>query len=151
MLWLIPFQSKDWRASDELLSDPRWNGYDVPPVSNANYAWILNIVSKLSVNGVAGFLLANGALGDPDTISIRTQLIKNDLVESIIVLPRDMFYSTDISVTLWILNANKKSRTIDHAGKTVNYRNRQKEVLFIDLRRCGAEYEKVYSTYRTGC
>lgn len=112
-----PFNQKDWRASDELLSDPRWNGYDVPPVSNANYAWILNIVSKLSVNGVAGFLLANGALGDPDTISIRTQLIKNDLVESIIVLPRDMFYSTDISVTLWILNANKKSRTIDHAEK----------------------------------
>jgi len=140
-----PFNQKDWRAEDELLSDSRWAGYDVPPVSNANYGWILNMVSKLSHNGVAGFLLANGALGDPDTVAIRRQLIKNDIVEAIIVLPREMFYSTDISVTLWILNKNKKARTADHNGKAVTYRDRQNEILFMDLRRWGSEYEKKYT------
>jgi type I restriction enzyme M protein len=57
-----PFNQKDWRAENELVDDPRWRGYDVPPKSNANYGWILNMVSKLSDNGVAGFILANGAL-----------------------------------------------------------------------------------------
>lgn len=139
-----PFNQKDWRASDELLNDPRWNGYDVPPVSNANYGWILHMASKLSSQGVAGFLLANGALGDPDTVAIRKQLIKNRLVEAIVILPRDMFYSTDISVTLWILNNNKKARSIELNGKVVKYRDRQDEILFMDLRRWGSEYEKKY-------
>jgi len=62
-----PFNQKEWRAENELIDDPRWNGYEVPPTSNANYGWILNIVSKLSQNGVAGFLLANGALSDDGT------------------------------------------------------------------------------------
>ncbi len=57
-----PFNQKDWRANTELIDDPRWNGYEVPPKSNANYAWILNMVAKLSQDGVAGFILANGAL-----------------------------------------------------------------------------------------
>ena len=57
-----PFNQKQWRAENELKDDPRWRGYDVPPTGNANYAWILNMVSKLSENGVAGFVLANGAL-----------------------------------------------------------------------------------------
>ena len=57
-----PFNQKEWRGDNELIDDPRWDGYEVPPTSNANYGWILNIVSKLSQNGVAGFLLANGAL-----------------------------------------------------------------------------------------
>jgi type I restriction enzyme M protein len=57
-----PFNQKDWRAENELIDDPRRMGYDVPPASNANYAWILTMVSKLSENGVAGFLLANGSL-----------------------------------------------------------------------------------------
>ena len=75
-----PFNQKDWRGANELTTDPRWAGYDVPPVSNANYGWILHMASKLSSNGVAGFLLANGALGDPDTVAIRKQIIKNHLV-----------------------------------------------------------------------
>lgn len=104
-----PFNQKEWRGNDELIDDPRWNGYEVPPTSNANYGWILNIVSKLSQNGVAGFLLANGALSDDGTeLKIRQQLIENNLVEAIIILPRNLFYTTDISVTLWILNKNKK-------------------------------------------
>ena len=62
-----PFNQKDWRAENQLTDDPRWDGYDVPPTSNANYAWILNMVSKLSSNGVAGFILANGALSADGT------------------------------------------------------------------------------------
>jgi type I restriction enzyme M protein len=98
----------------------------------------------LSSNGIAAFLLANGALGDPDTLSIRRKIIENNLVEAIIVLPRDMFYSTDISVTLWIINKNKNKRVGTQNGLQINYRDRQEEVLFMDLRRLGLEFEKKY-------
>jgi type I restriction enzyme M protein len=140
-----PFNQKDWRASDELVDDPRWRGYDVPPTSNANYAWILNMVSKLSENGVAGFILANGALsGGGDEYKIRRKLIENDVVESIVILPQNMFYTTGISVTLWILNKNKKARTVQLPDKTRNYRDRQHEILFMDLRQIGIPFEKKF-------
>lgn len=140
-----PFNQKDWRTATELTGDPRWQGYDVPPTSNANYGWILNIVSKLSANGMAGFLLANGALsGDGTELNIRRQLLKNHLVEAIVILPRNMFYSTDISVTLWILAGNRKARTVEQNGELVKYRNRENEVLFIDLRQWGEPFEKKY-------
>ncbi|MCX7714115.1 MAG: type I restriction-modification system subunit M [Clostridia bacterium] len=138
-----PFNLKNWRGKDELIDDYRWKGYEVPPVSNANYAWILHMLSKLDVtNGIAGFLLANGALNaGGEEYKIRKQLIENDKVEAIIVLPREMFYSTDISVTLWIINNNKKARTLN--GREL--RDRQNEVLFIDLRRWNENiYEKKY-------
>lgn len=137
-----PFNLKKWRSENELLTDVRWAGYGVPPVSNANYAWILHMLSKLNVvNGVAGFLLANGALGDSDTYDIRRKLIENDKVEVIIVLPREMFYSTDISVTLWILNQNKKGG-LYHKRQL---RNRTGEILFVDLRTWNQNiYEKKY-------
>ena len=145
-----PFNQKAWRAENELKDDPRWAGYDVPPTSNANYGWILNIVSKLSANGTAGFLLANGALsGDGTELEIRKQLLQNHLVEAIVILPRNMFYSTDISVTLWILNNNKKARTVEQNGKMVRYRNREDEVLFIDLRQWGEPFEKKYIQFST--
>lgn len=140
-----PFNQKAWRAENELLNDPRWDGYEVPPTSNANYGWILNIVSKLSQNGVAGFLLANGALSDDGTeLKIRKQLIENKLVEAIIILPRNLFYTTDISVTLWILNRNKKARVVEQNGQIKRYREREKEILFMDLRQMGSPYEKKY-------
>lgn len=140
-----PFNQKAWRADNELTGDPRWHGYDIPPTSNANYGWILNIVSKLSANGMAGFLLANGALsGDGTELNIRRQLLKNHLVEAIVILPRNMFYSTDISVTLWILAGNRKARTVEQNGQLVKYRNRENEVLFIDLRQWGEPFEKKY-------
>ncbi|NRS89052.1 type I restriction enzyme M protein [Flavobacterium sp. 7E] len=143
-----PFNQKDWRASEELVDDPRWRGYDVPPTSNANYAWILNMVSKLSENGVAGFILANGALsGGGDEYKIRRKLIEDDLVESIVILPRSMFYTTDISVTLWILNKNKKERTVTLPDETRNYRNRENEILFLDLREKGIPFEKKYTQF----
>ena len=140
-----PFNQKDWRADNELIDDPRWMGYDVPPASNANYAWILNMVSKLSENGVAGFLLANGSLSwGGDEYKIRRKLLENNLVEAIIILPPDMFYTTNISVTLWILNKNKKERSLEINWKIRNYRERQKEVLFMDLRQLGIPFEKKY-------
>jgi type I restriction enzyme M protein len=125
-----PFNLKGW-YNDNLAHDPRWSDYETPPESNANYAWILHMLNKLNVqNGVAGFLLANGALDDDDTKEIRQKLIENDKVEAIIVLPRNMFYSTDISVTLWILNNNKKGGP--RHGRML--RNREGEILFVDLR-----------------
>lgn len=140
-----PFNQKEWRADNELTNDPRWRGYEVPPTSNANYGWILNIASKLSQNGVAGFLLANGALSDDGTeLKIRKQLIDNNLIETIVILPRNLFYTTDISVTLWILNKNKTARTVEQNGKIKKYRNRQREILFMDLRQMGSPFEKKY-------
>ena len=127
-----PFNLKNWRDEDELTKDARWSGYALPPTSNANYAWILHMISKLDVNhGIAGFLLANGALNaDGVEQEIRQKLVENDKVEAIIVLPRDMFYTTDISVTLWIVNMNKHARTV--SGRSL--RERSNEILFMDLR-----------------
>ncbi|KAA6302392.1 MAG: Type I restriction enzyme EcoKI M protein [Candidatus Ordinivivax streblomastigis] len=143
-----PFNQKDWRGEDELTNDPRWQGYDVPPRSNANYGWILNMVSKLSENGVAGFILANGALsGGGEEYKIRRKLIENNLVEAILVLPRNMFYTTDISVTLWILNKNKKEQTRIIGDETRNYREREHEILFMDLRQIGEPFEKKFTQF----
>lgn len=140
-----PFNQKDWRAENELIDDPRWMGYDVPPKSNANYGWILNMVSKLSDNGVAGFILANGALsGGGEEYKIRRKLIENNLVEAILVLPQDMFYTTNISVTLWIINKNKKEQVRTIGNEIRNYRNREKEILFMDLRQIGIPFEKKF-------
>lgn len=125
-----PFNLKGW-YDDNLKNDARWADYATPPESNANYAWILHMLSHLrATNGVAGFLLANGALGDSDTVDIRKKLIQNDKVEAIIILPRELFITTDISVTLWILNQNKKGGM--YHGR--NLRNRENEILFMDLR-----------------
>lgn len=125
-----PFNLKGW-YDDNLQNDSRWADYTTPPESNANYAWILHMLSHLKpLDGVAGFLLANGALGDSDTLEIRKKLIQNDKVEAIIILPRDLFITTDISVTLWILNQNKKGG--EYHGR--NLRNRENEILFMDLR-----------------
>ena len=125
-----PFNLKGW-YDENLKNDARWADYNTPPESNANYAWILHMLSHLKANkGVAGFLLANGALGDSDTLAIRQKLIENDKVEAIIILPRELFITTDISVTLWILNQNKKGG--EYHGR--NLRNREGEILFMDLR-----------------
>ena len=125
-----PFNLKGW-FDENLRGDSRWMDYATPPEANANYAWILHILSHLKpLDGVAGFLLANGALGDSDTVDIRRQLIQNDKIEAIVILPRELFITTDISVTLWILNQNKKGG--DYHGRKL--RNREHEILFMDLR-----------------
>ena len=122
-----PFNLKGWRAEDALTDDPRFirAGYSVmPPVAH----------------GVAGFLLANGALniGDAEG-TLRKEILERDRVEAIIVLPRDMFYTTDISVTLWIVNMNKKAGTVN--GRQL--RDRTHEVLFMDLRRWDENIEEI--------
>ncbi len=127
-----PFNLKGWMGNNkDLAHDGRWAGYGTPPESNANYAWILHILSHLKgESGVAGFLLANGALNDSETVAIRQKLIENDKVEAIIVLPRELFITTDISVTLWILNQNKKGGVYHDR----HLRDRRQEILFMDLR-----------------
>ena len=144
-----PFNLRDWRELNELVEDERWNGYTVPPTSNANYAWILNIVSKLNKNGIAGLILSSGALGSGgEEYSIRKMLIEQDIVEAIITLPRDMFYNTDLSANLWILNKNKKERKLPINGKEFKIASSEKKVIFIDLRNYGTVYEKKYLEFK---
>ena len=97
-----PFNLKAWRGQDELVDDPRWSGYEVPPTGNANYGWILHMVSKLSENGIAGFVLANGSMSTntKGEGEIRKQLIDNDQVDCMIALPGQLFYTTQIPVCL---------------------------------------------------
>jgi len=138
-----PFNLKEWYSTTGQNCKFTLGGEIItPPESNANYAWILHMVNKLDVNnGIAGFLLANGALSSEQ--AIRQKLIEEDKVEAIIILPREMFYSTDISVTLWIVNNNKKARTLN--GR--HLRNRQGEVLFVDLRTWNQnKFEKKFIT-----
>lgn len=129
-----PFNLKNWFDADTMnKNDSRWVEFALPPESNANYAWILHMLSHLKPKkGVAGFLLANGALGDADGTApvIREKLIEKDKVEAIIILPRELFITTDISVSFWILNENKASGK--YQGRSL--RNRKNEILFMDLR-----------------
>ena len=140
-----PFNQSGWRTENELTADPRWAGFEVPPTSNANYGWILNILSKLSTDGTAGFILSNGALSaDGTELAIRRKLLELGKVEAIVILPRNLFYSTNISVTLWILNNNKKAHVANKNGVERHYRDREKEILFFDMRNMGEPYEKKF-------
>ena len=129
-----PFNLKEWRATDELIHDSRWSGYETPPTGNANYAWILHMVSKLSEHGVAGFVLANGSMSTNTTGegTIRQKLVENDLVDCMIALPGQLFYTTQIPVCLWFLTKNK------NADSERGYRNREGETLFINARKIGS-------------
>ncbi|CAA0088546.1 Type I restriction enzyme EcoKI M protein [Zhongshania aliphaticivorans] len=140
-----PFNLDQWRATDELTDDPRWSGYDVPPVGNANYAWILHMVSKLSENGVAGFVLANGSMSTntKGEGAIRQKLIENDLVDCMIALPGQLFYTTQIPVCLWFITKNKKAQTIKGHSES-NHRDRQGETLFIDARNMGSMMDRTH-------
>ncbi|WP_319549134.1 class I SAM-dependent DNA methyltransferase [Desulfogranum marinum] len=135
-----PFNLKQWRGPDELLDDPRWEGYEVPPANNANYAWILHMISKLSENGVAGFVLANGSMSTTTNSEgeIRKKIIESDLVDCMIALPGQLFYTTPIPVCLWFLSKNKKLDT------KRGYRDRQGETLFIDARNMGTLVDRVH-------
>ncbi len=135
-----PFNLKAWREADELTHDPRWSGYEVPPTGNANYAWILHMISKLSENGVAGFVLANGSMSTTTNSEgdIRQKIIENDLVDCMIALPGQLFYTTQIPVCLWFISRNKK----EDAGR--GFRNRQGQTLFIDARKMGALVDRVH-------
>ena len=140
-----PFNQKQWRADNELVDDPRWSGFEVPPTGNANYAWIMHMISKLSENGTAGFVLANGSMssntGGEGTI--RQKIIENDLVDCMIALPGQLFYTTQIPVCLWFITKNKKENT------ELGYRDRQGETLFIDAREMGTMVSRVHKELTT--
>ena len=123
-----PFNMSDWGA-DALKGDYRWK-WGIPPNGNANYAWLSHIASKLSENGKAGVVLANGSLSTQTSGEgvIRENMIKDDLVECIISLPTQLFISTQIPVSLWFLNKKKMQK-----GK----------VLFIDARNYGRMESRV--------
>ncbi|WP_090415896.1 type I restriction-modification system subunit M [Nitrosomonas halophila] len=145
-----PFNLKEWRATDELSNDPRWAGYEVPPTGNANYAWILHMVSKLSENGVAGFVLANGSMSTNTSGEgvIRQKLIENDLVDCMIALPGQLFYTTQIPVCLWFLARNKGAQRIEGHSES-NHRERRGETLFIDARNMGSMIDRTHKELTT--
>lgn len=135
-----PFNLKDWRGADELTSDPRWAGYEVPPTGNANYAWILHMIAKLSANGVAGFVMANGSMSTNTNSEgeIRKKIIENDLVDCMIALPGQLFYTTQIPVCLWFITQSKR------ADSSRDFRDRQGETLFIDARNRGSMVDRTH-------
>jgi type I restriction enzyme M protein len=140
-----PFNQKDWRGADQLTDDPRWAGYEVPPTGNANYGWIMHMISKLSENGVAGFVLANGSMSTSTNSEgeIRKKIIENDLVDCMIALPGQLFYTTQIPVCLWFLTKNKKT------DAERGYRDRSGETLFIDARNIGVMVDRVHKELTT--
>ena len=123
-----PFNISDW-GGDRLHDDVRWK-FGVPPVGNANYGWLQHIVHHLAPNGVAGVVLANGSLTSNQTTEgqIRQSMIENDVVACVLTLPVQLFYSTQISASVWILARNK-----NFAHGT----DRRGQVLFIDARALG--------------
>ena len=139
-----PFNQKDWRDKNELTDDPRWSGYDTPPTGNANYAWIQHMISKLSEHGTAGFVLANGSMSTATSGEgkIRQQIIENDLVDCMIALPGQLFYTTQIPVCLWFISRDKQAKSA--ASQERGFRNRQGETLFIDARNMGSMISRVH-------
>lgn len=129
-----PFNISDWGGA-QLRDDRRW-AYGVPPAGNANYAWVQHIVSHLAPNGVAGFVLANGSLSTNTSGEgeIRKRLVEADLVDCIVAMPGQLFYSTQIPVSLWFLARNKRNgRGLENRP----LRDRSDEILFIDARKLG--------------
>ena len=127
-----PFNISDW-GGERLTEDVRWK-YGVPPTGNANYAWIQHIVSKLAPSGTAGFVLANGSMSTRilAELAIRKNLIEKDIVECVVNLPAQLFYSTQIPVCLWFMTKNKERH------------NRQGEILFIDARNKGEMVDRTH-------
>ena len=126
-----PFNISHW-GGDQLRDDLRWR-YGVPPAGNANFAWLQQIVSHLSSRGVAAVLLVNGSVSSQQSAEaeIRRRMIEADLVECIVALPGQLFYSTRVPAMLWFLNRDKSS------GGAGRRRDRCNETLFIDARSLG--------------
>ena len=129
-----PFNISD-RGGDRLTDDPRWR-FGTPPRGNANYAWLQHMLHHLSLSGTMGVVLANGSLtvnsaGQGD---IRQRMVDDDVVECIVALPSQLFYSVQIPVSLWFCTKNKSAR-VDRGERTL--RDRRERVLFIDAREMG--------------
>ena len=136
-----PFNVSDW-GGEHLREDRRW-AYGVPPVGNANFAWLSHMASKLSPKGVAGVVLANGSLSTQQSGEgeIRQKMVDGDLVECIVALPGQLFYTTPIPVSLWFLNRDKSS------GGKRGWRDRRGEVLFIDARQIGYMADRTHREF----
>ena len=136
-----PFNSSDW-GGDRLREDKRWK-YGIPPTGNANFAWVQHFIHHLAPNGIAGFVLANGSMssntsGEGD---IRKAIIEADLVDCMVAMPAQLFYSTQIPVCLWFLARDK------HNGRGAEgnpLRNRSRQTLFIDARKMGTLIDRVH-------
>ena len=103
-----PFNISDW-GQEKLVDDYRWK-YGIPPKGNANYAWLQHMISKLSANGKAAIVLANGSLAGGQEAEIRKNIIEADLVDCIIAMPSNLFYTVTIPCSVWIINRNKKQK-----------------------------------------
>jgi type I restriction enzyme M protein len=130
-----PFNDSDWRGA-LLKDDKRWV-YGVPPAGNANFAWVQHFIHHLAPTGLAGFVLANGSMSSNQSGEgeIRKAMIEADLVDCMVALPGQLFYSTQIPVCLWFLTRNKKN------GR---FRDRRGETLFIDARKLGSMVDRVH-------
>jgi type I restriction enzyme M protein len=130
-----PFNDSDWRGA-LLKDDKRWK-YGAPPVGNANFAWVQHFIHHLAPTGLAGFVLANGSMSSNQSGEgeIRKAIIEADLVDCMIALPGQLFYSTQIPVCLWIIARDKRN------GR---FRDRRGEVLFIDARKLGSMIDRVH-------
>ena len=134
-----PFNDSDWRG--ELLKDDKRWVYGVPPAGNANYAWVQHFIHHLAPTGLAGFVLANGSMSSNQSGEgeIRKAIIEADLVDCMVALPGQLFYSTQIPVCLWFLARNKKNLPAPGAARQAGgrFRDRRGETLFIDARKMG--------------
>jgi type I restriction enzyme M protein len=130
-----PFNDSDWRG-DLLRDDKRW-AYGVPPAANANFAWVQHFIYHLSPTGLAGFVLANGSMSSNQSGEgeIRSAMIEADLVDCMVALPGQLFYSTQIPVCLWFLARTKRN------GR---FHDRRGETLFIDARKLGTMVDRVH-------
>lgn len=130
-----PFNDSDW-GGDRLRQDRRWD-YGVPPVGNANFAWVQHFIHHLAPNGTAGFVLANGSMSSNTATEgeIRKSIIEADLVDCMVALPGQLFYSTQIPVCLWFIARNKERH---------HFRKRTGETLFIDARKLGEMIDRVH-------
>jgi type I restriction enzyme M protein len=130
-----PFNISDW-GGERLRQDVRWR-YGIPPVGNANYAWVQHIVHHLAPGGIADFVLANGSMSSNTggEGEIRRALIEADLVDCMIALPGQLFYTTQIPVCLWFLSRNKAVSSL---------RDRRGSTLFIDARKLGALVDRTH-------
>lgn len=133
-----PFNVSDWKG-ELLREDVRWK-YGVPPVGNANFAWIQHFIHHLAPNGIAGFVLANGSMSSNTSGEgeIRKNIIKDDLVDCMIALPGQLFYTTPIPACLWFITRNKKNS---------KFRDRRGQTLFIDARKMGHLVDRTHREF----
>ncbi len=130
-----PFNDSDWRG-ELLKEDKRWK-YGTPPAGNANFAWVQHFIYHLAPTGTAGFVLANGSMSSNQSGEgeIRKNIIEADLVDCMVALPGQLFYSTQIPVCLWFIARDKKNS---------RFRDRRGETLFIDARKLGTLIDRVH-------